>query len=1024
LIEAEANTIQELATLPMVVKIVANFKVAVPKSQTGAGTEFMVCGNSSTWNLKKVRAPEVWEKLGVTGRNVRVATTDTGVDITHPEIAGTLWTDHPGDPFYPGGWIEFDVYGNIVQGSVPHDTEGHGTETYGLILGQTTGMAPNAIGMHALVTPDLRGTLAQVIAGLEWVISPFDQNRRPAGAPADVSLHSWGVRGGYEDEFIEPIRNMWYSGHFVVAIIGNEGEETSNSPGDVYECIAVGATDVNDNVWLNSSGRVIYKAGWKYPPSAWPDQWVKPDLSAPGINVIVPLPGGRYGQDSGTSFAAPHVAGAAVLMLSANPTLTVQKIEDVLKETAVWYDRYSSQRPDTRYGWGRIDAYRAVLFAGFKARLIVPAENVITYDIASAIKDALAKIRVHVEIELRSASEIVDTVWGVYWNKTWSQAPGYGWDMVWYEFNSASETLNQNLRSHYWANMTPLNWGYNIMCWNNTSADKLLRRGMQTSVATDKKSDLGKWQKVFMHDPPCIIIYYPSTPMCAKGIAFNLHHPVLSNRYVRQAIAHAINYENIENILLDSGIEVHPKPRKAPIHPDTTYTYNSTTVYLYNDDLLPFQTNVTQAMKYMEMWWYSQKDEEVMKGPRGDGDFSGYVELDDFYIWVRWWGKYTYKEPKIKFLPGQDVDPDWDNNGFVEMPDFYKWREAWGFYYPENSTRWIWSRSPVTPLGAPEYPAIYVDPASIEKTTYEPGTNFTVSIRTNYTGTDVTGWQLTLYYNPLVLQGVNVTNGDLITKEKDSSAQFIAGTFNNTAGRLSLTGAFFSFIYEPAPLTSGPGILAKITFKVVGWGDSGILLGDKTKLIGFTEDGWGTKYDIIDASTDPNHIQNGFFSNLVLTIRPNAPGKFTRWTPYPSGTPNWQCVDEANPNDDADYVYWTPQPSKQDSYSLEDHTTETRNITNVRVVMYAKLASADDDQITIQLVINGMTYEGATVNPTTTYAKYTSDWPMNPSTGSAWTWSDIDALEGGFKCVKVGQTSPEHRITQLYVEVTLPRSYE
>jgi len=286
LIEADANTIQELATLPTVTKIIANFKVTVPKSEIGANTEFTVSGNSSSWNLGKVRAPEVWEKLGVTGRNVRVATTDTGVDISHPDIAGTLWTDDPTDPTYPGGWIEFDEYGNIVPESVPHDTETHGTETYGLILGQTTGMAPDAKGMHALVTPNLIGTLSQVIAGLEWVLVPFDQNGNSAGARANVSCHSWGPLGGYREELIQPIREMWYSGHFVVAMIGNEGEGTSRSPGDVYECIAVGATDANDYVDVDSSGRVIYKTEWQWgvPPN-WPDQWVKPDLSAPGVSV-------------------------------------------------------------------------------------------------------------------------------------------------------------------------------------------------------------------------------------------------------------------------------------------------------------------------------------------------------------------------------------------------------------------------------------------------------------------------------------------------------------------------------------------------------------------------------------------------------------------------------------------------------------------------------------------------------------------------------------------------------------------
>jgi subtilisin family serine protease len=489
LIEADANTIQELATLPTVTKIIANFKVTVPKSEIGANTEFTVSGNSSSWNLGKVRAPEVWEKLGVTGRNVRVATTDTGVDISHPDIAGTLWTDDPTDPTYPGGWIEFDEYGNIVPESVPHDTETHGTETYGLILGQTTGMAPDAKGMHALVINQYGiGTWCQQKAGLQWVINPVDQNGNPTNKPAHVSSHSWFVLEIDEWRIIDTIQLMWNTGHFVVAMIGNDGEGTSIAPGEMYPCIGVGATDANDNVWLYSSGRVVSKTEWPNSPEEWPSQWVKPDLSAPGVNVIVPLPGGQYGQHTGTSFAAPHVAGAAVLMLSANPELAVQDIEDILKETAVWYDRYSSERPDIRYGWGRIDAFKAVLFAGFKVTLVIPTGNVNgVYEIANAVKEELAKVRVHVEIEERSASEIADTVWetGLGGSKPW-EAPGEGWDMAWYEFNSASETLEQNLKSHYWANMTPPN-GYNIMCWNNTQADSHLTKGME-AVDAEKRN--------------------------------------------------------------------------------------------------------------------------------------------------------------------------------------------------------------------------------------------------------------------------------------------------------------------------------------------------------------------------------------------------------------------------------------------------------------------------------------------------------------------------------------------------------
>jgi len=167
-----------------------------------------------------------------------------------------------------------------------------------------------------------------------------------------------------------------------------------------------------------------------------------------------------------------------------------------------------------------------------------------------------------------------------------------------------------------------------------------------------------------------------------------------------------------------------------------------------------------------------------------------------------------------------------------------------------------------TVVSAVKSPAIYIEPATTVNSTLTPDKNYTISIKTDYNGTDIQSWQFTLSYNPDILHGVSVTNGDLITKEKDSSAQFLPGAFDNTAGTLSLTAAFF-FFFEPAPapITYGPGTLANVTFTVVGVEESSITIGPETKLIGYTEDGYGVEYYIIDAATMPDHIQHGYFDN-------------------------------------------------------------------------------------------------------------------------------------------------------------------
>jgi len=172
----------------------------------------------------------------------------------------------------------------------------------------------------------------------------------------------------------------------------------------------------------------------------------------------------------------------------------------------------------------------------------------------------------------------------------------------------------------------------------------------------------------------------------------------------------------------------------------------------------------------------------------------------------------------------------------------------------------------LTNVSAVDSPYIAVIPETIEDTTLTPGKNFTVSIYTDYNGTDIWGWQFSLVYNPLVLQGVSVTNGDLITKAKNDNASFTFGTFNNTLGKSSLWTAFFFYMDPAEPyVTSGPGIIANITFTVVGTGDSEITLNEfETELQGYKD---GQVYDIINEWKPRSlHIISGFFKNTVEAV--------------------------------------------------------------------------------------------------------------------------------------------------------------
>ncbi|WP_268221514.1 S8 family serine peptidase [Streptomyces sp. EMB24] len=273
-------------------------------------------------------------------------------------------------PGPPRRWIEFDAEGRPVPGSLPHDSAYHGTHVAGTVAGGDAsgtriGVAPGAELMGGLVIPGGRGSLAQVIAGMQWAIAPYAADGTPAGKPADVVSMSLGS-DGYADELVEPARNIARAGAFPAFAIGNECLQGSAAPGNVFEAVSVGATDADDNVADFSCGEVVHKSNWSTPPAEWPDTYVVPDVSAPGVDVLSALPDGGYGTLDGTSMATPHVSGTVALMLQARPDLTVDEALAILTGTSRADDRYGAL-PNPRYGHGRIDAYAAVTEAALNS---------------------------------------------------------------------------------------------------------------------------------------------------------------------------------------------------------------------------------------------------------------------------------------------------------------------------------------------------------------------------------------------------------------------------------------------------------------------------------------------------------------------------------------------------------------------------------------------------------------------------------------------------------------------------------
>jgi subtilisin family serine protease len=374
LADVTPSAMESVAALPAVDRVIPNFKMKVLPSPKAGGVD-KTAVEESTWGVERIGADDVQDGLGLNGSGVRVATLDTGVDIAHPELAGKMVTDSPGNPNFPGGWLEFNEAGQPIS-STPHDSASHGTHVSGTIHGGDAsdvqiGVAPGAEMMHGLVIPGGSGSFAQVAAGMQWAIDPFDATGSPAGEPADIVSMSLGA-GIYSQEMIEPTRNIYFAGSFPSFAIGNEDifgscGVGSSSPGNVYEAVGVGATDIDDDVADFSCGELVNKSDWSDPPAEWPDSYMTPDISAPGVDVYSSVPGGDYGNNSGTSMATPHVSGTVALMEQARPGITVDQTLDALIDTSFFDDRHGADRPNSRFGHGRINAYDAVVQVGVES---------------------------------------------------------------------------------------------------------------------------------------------------------------------------------------------------------------------------------------------------------------------------------------------------------------------------------------------------------------------------------------------------------------------------------------------------------------------------------------------------------------------------------------------------------------------------------------------------------------------------------------------------------------------------------
>lgn len=293
-------------------------------------------------NIALVNTPALWG-LNYFGQGVVVASMDSGVDVSHPDLA-TRWRG--------GSNSWFDPYGQHP--TTPTDMSGHGTWTTGLMVagdagGTSIGVAPGAQWVAVKIFNDQGGSTATAIhLGFQWLLDP-DGDLNTDDAPQVVN-NSWTFAyPGCNLEFELDLQSLRAFGILPVFAAGNGGPypNTSYSPSNNPSAFAVGATNNSDQIYAYSSRGPSTCGGSSSP---------YPKIVSPGVNTLSTGLYGTYYTDSGTSFAAPHVAGGLALLLSAYPNLDAAQQEQALLNSAV---DLGAAGPDDMFGYGRLDLLAA-----------------------------------------------------------------------------------------------------------------------------------------------------------------------------------------------------------------------------------------------------------------------------------------------------------------------------------------------------------------------------------------------------------------------------------------------------------------------------------------------------------------------------------------------------------------------------------------------------------------------------------------------------------------------------------------
>ena len=335
--EATEGQVRALAALPGVAHVEAD----APAVPFGVGAQAATGVSRARLDLPGLDGDGDGDPGSYSSRDMVAAVIDSGIDPSMPDLGG-------------GKVIGFK---DLVNGrAAAYDDFGHGSIVSAVLAGsgasgpEGRGVAPAAalVGVK-VVDKDANSSLGLIAQGIQWAVDHRAEFGIRAinlsiGAPDAACPDGTDVASKAVDAAVA-------AGLVVVAAAGNFGPNpcTVKAPGAAASALTVGS--------LSDPSAQGFAMSWFSSRGPTADGRAKPDVVAPGYNVVAPTPDGDYVAESGTSVASPFTTGAALLLLDANPALTPAQVKDAIVSSAV---DWGPPGPDLDSGGGRLDVYAAL----------------------------------------------------------------------------------------------------------------------------------------------------------------------------------------------------------------------------------------------------------------------------------------------------------------------------------------------------------------------------------------------------------------------------------------------------------------------------------------------------------------------------------------------------------------------------------------------------------------------------------------------------------------------------------------